>query len=537
MIRSLSATSNSRPLSRNRVYSLVTQIAPKEDGTTTLEEASSSEHDLEWLATGKATVQVYGLVLNTLLEQTIPLGESIWYWDEVLGTYAGTGLYTLQTSPLRFWKQAKDIYVEAKQKYLSNAGIREAARESQQSLAEGWREFYALVQDTSRDRSLVHARTKILSPFAICRTEARRKQNRLKRLRETSACAIGLLMDEGLAFEPLDEDDRERGNTYLSLTKRNWHYTVAKSISLLENLLRNASTIERSIDEFEESVFTGVEGDPQLLSDSPSTEPPTRPTQLASRLIEILDKHLPEQERSSNNMATEYGKPSRLIRYWIPSVALLLSGSTLLRIFANRRAEIITWVREFGTTVIDFWSNWVVEPSKKLIGTIRHDESSEVAIMSKDSLNADRASLERMVVDFAVDHPEGSTRYSEVEIAEIRSKVKEGDLTAVLRAYERDMQSPIWGSIRGDLVRALLIQVQKTKVDVEVAIGGIDALLKSQQLLFGFVGIAPGVLISYFVVQWFRGIFGNRKGITQTKKQGETVRVLRYEFRLLLEQG
>ena len=42
------------------------------------------------------------------------------------------------------------------------------------------------------------------------------------------------------------------------------------------------------------------------------------------------------------------------------------------------------------------------------------------------------------------------------------------------------------GTIRGDLIRALLIQVQKTKVDVELAVSGIDALLKSQELVFGY---------------------------------------------------
>jgi nuclear control of ATPase protein 2 len=41
------------------------------------------------------------------------------------------------------------------------------------------------------------------------------------------------------------------------------------------------------------------------------------------------------------------------------------------------------------------------------------------------------------------------------------------------------------GTIRGDLIRALLIQVQKTKVDVELAMSGIDTLLKSQELVFG----------------------------------------------------
>ena len=43
------------------------------------------------------------------------------------------------------------------------------------------------------------------------------------------------------------------------------------------------------------------------------------------------------------------------------------------------------------------------------------------------------------------------------------------------------------GTIRGNLVRALLIQVQKTKVDVELAVSGIDALLKSQELVFGYM--------------------------------------------------
>ena len=138
-----------------------------------------------------------------------------------------------------------------------------------------------------------------------------------------------------------------------------------------------------------------------------------------------------------------------------------------------------------GATVIDFWSNWVVEPTKKVIGTIRHDEESEVSILSKRSLEGDRASLERMVVDFAVDNPDGP-QLNDVQIAEIRAKVKEGDLTLVLRAYEKDMQKPFLGTIRGNLIRALLIQVQKTKVDVEVAMSGIDSILKSQELLFGY---------------------------------------------------
>jgi nuclear control of ATPase protein 2 len=524
VVRALSTTSSSRPLlGRYRLRTLLSQIQQQGVSISATSRSGQNDSDLAWLATGKATVQLYGLILNALLQQTIPLNESIWYWDDVLGSYFNTGLYTVQTSPERFWKQTKEVFAEARERFQAEDGIQQSAQEAGRSIMTSWREFYALVQNTVQERSLVHARSRILSPFAIARIDVKQKQNKVKRLRETNATAIGLIVDEGLSFQPVDEDGKSSESTP---DRVQWQSTIAKSISLLEFVLRNASAIDQSISEFEESVFTSVEDDPEFTTMNES-EQATDPAQLAKRLIHILEVHLPWQEQACTSMSLEYGKPSRLVRYWIPGVALLLSGSTLLRIASNRRAEIVQWFQDFGATVRDFYMNWVLEPMKRLVGTIRHDEQSEIAIMSKDSLKADRESLERMVVDFAIEHPENNTKYTDVQIIEIRSKVKQGDLTPVLKAYEREMQSPIRNAVMGDLVRTLLIQVQKTKVDVEVAIGGIDSLLKSQELLFGFVGIAPGVLISYLVVQWLRNTLGGRRTLEKSKKKGETMRVLR----------
>ena len=161
-----------------------------------------------------------------------------------------------------------------------------------------------------------------------------------------------------------------------------------------------------------------------------------------------------------------------------------MSSSTILRIILNRKAAIVGSIRDLGATSVDFWMNWVVGPTRNLIGTIRHDEKSQVSIMSKRSLEGDQSSLERMVIDFAVDNPDGPS-LDETQISDVRAKVQEGDLTPVLRAYEKELQRPLYGGLRGNLVRALLIQVQKTKVDIEVAMGGIDSLLKSQELVFG----------------------------------------------------
>ena len=264
-------------------------------------------------------------------------------------------------------------------------------------------------------------------------------------------------------------------------------------------------------------------------------EAPSQPVQIALRLQQLLVVHVPAHVASSRQATSAYGTPSRLVRYWLPATVLLLSGSTIFRITIKRKAEITTWIQEFGTTAVDFWYNWVVEPIKKVIGTIRHDKDSEIAIMSKESLEGDKASLERMVVDFATDNPDTSNGkgYTEAQLADVRAKVGEGDLTPVLKAYEKDLRRPFVGTFRGDLIRALLIQIQKTKVDVEVALGGIDNLLKSQELVFGFVGITPGVFVCIGVYRWLISVFAGRRGRIQGQQQGSMIRVLRNIDRIL----
>jgi nuclear-control-of-ATPase protein 2 len=495
------------------------------------------ETELEWLLVSKATVQTYGLLLNTLLEQTIPLNDDIWYWDEVLGSYTYTSLYTIQTSPLRFWVWSKDIYSDTRRRLARLGDGQEesiSTRDIGTSLTNQWKQFYGLVRESIRERSIADIQRRVLSPIALCRSEARQNQARLKRLREMGASGLGVLMDEGLSFD-IDNEDNSESVKAEENDSHEWKMVVERSVALMDTVLRNVTTLETGVSEFEDTVFATVEDDPEISIRDGGPQG-SRPAKLSDRLQHILEVHVPNHITSSHKLVSEYGRPSRLVRYWLPASLLLLSSSTLLRIFVNRRAEIIEWIRDFGATARDFWFNWVIEPVKKVIGTIRHDKDSEVAIMSKESLKGDRDSLERMVVDFAIDNPQtavGVGNLSEAQISEIRMKVKEGDLTPVLRAYEKDLRQPFMGTVRGDLVRTLLIQVQKTKVDVEVAISGIDALLKSQELVFGFVGLTPGVLVCVAAFRYLGGVFGNRRGLKQGQKAGQTVRVLRNIDRIL----
>jgi nuclear-control-of-ATPase protein 2 len=310
---------------------------------------------------------------------------------------------------------------------------------------------------------------------------------------------------------------------------------VSKNIGLMDAVLQSVNLEDISVDKFDDAVASITQDDQFYALHEPSgarTATTLKPGDVAERLQHLLQNALPAYTSNFNAVVKENGRPSRLIRYWLPATVLLVSSTTILRIFVNRREEILTWIREFGQTVIDFWSNWVVEPTKKVIGTIRHNEDSEVSIMSKRSLESDRASLERMVVDFAIKNPDGPA-LNDSQISDIKARVREGDLTTILKSYERDIQSPIKGAIVGNLASALLIQVQKTKVDIEVAMSGIDSILKSQELLFGFIGLTPGVLVSIGVYRWFRGIFSSRRGVQQWARQGRMLLILRNIDRIL----
>jgi len=400
-------------------------------------------------------------------------------------------------------------------------------------LTDQWKQFYSLVQESIRERSIADIQRRVLSPVALCRAEARHNQARLKRLREMSASGLGVLVHEGLSFD-INDESNEMIRTEDS---HEWKDVVERSVALMDTVICNVTAIEMGVSEFEDNVFASVEEDPEIVARGGEGAKETRPARLSRRIQHILNIHVPNHVTATTKLASTYGRPSKLVRYWLPAGLLLLSSTTILRIFVNRKAEIITWFKDLGSTIQAFWMNWVLEPTKKVIGTIRHDEGSEVAIMSKESLKGDRESLERMVVDFAIDNPAaadcGDGPLNETQISEIRAKVREGDLTPVLRAYERDLQKPFIGTIRGDLVRSLLIQVQKTKVDVEVAISGIDALLKSQELVFGFVGLTPGILVCFAILRYLGGTFGNKRGLKKDKRAGQTVRVIRNIDRIL----
>ena len=464
----------------------------------------AEQERLEWMVLGKVTTRAYGLVLEHFLREIVPLEQDISYWRDVLGSYRYTSLYSIQTSPLRMWHWSRAIWVDV--------------RNQQVEFQDAWHEFYRRVKTTTKDWSLRDVKSTISLPVTLIRSDLQAKQDRLQRLKRQYAGAIGFMLAQGFETSKTIASTDSASNSTTTLRRRIARHLSAMDFSV-SSILRTSQDREQKVPEEEASVLT--------------VQPATA-NDVSTRLQKMLQSSLPEQAATIQAIKQENGRPPFLVRWWLPGAALLLSSSTILRILFRRRNHILTWIRELGQTTLDFYLNWVVEPGRRLIGTIRHDEGSEVSIMSKESLQGDRSSLERMVVDFAVQNPEGP-KLTESDIADLRAKVQAGDLTPVLRAYEQDLKSPIKNSFTGTLIRTLLIQVQKTKVDVEVAMGGIDALLKSQELVFGFISLTPGLLVLIGAYRWLTGLFSNRRSFRRGRTQEQSLRLFAEMDRILTE--
>ena len=477
---------------------------------------------------GKAATQVYGRILNAYLDQITPVATEVEYWNRVLNSRTQGGIYYhyLQTAPLRIWAQIQDITRDVKERVSAHRSEQEPVWTAR------WGQYWNMVSDSIRHYNLTAIQAQIMSPLHRTRLEVRRKQKQLQKLREMGACGLGILENEALRFDVGDgasvsssADAMQEGDGM-----DEWKSIIMKSVLLMQTTLRQGLQTDRKMADFEDTVFTEVENG----SDEQGEEGLHSPGAMTDMLTAIAKVDLPQYVQFVKRGIKENGRPSFVIRYWIPATVSILASGACMSILLRRKAEVISWLRDLGTTVRDFFYNWVFEPIRKTLATIRHDKDSEIALTSKESLEGDRASLERMVLDFSVDHPASpGHRLNDTEMADLRAKVREGDLTPVLMAYEKDLRRPFLGTVRGDLIRALLIQIQKTKVDVEVAMRGIDNLLKSQELVFAFVGLTPGVLVSIGVARWLAGLAGARGSRSQQAAKTRTVRLLRNTNRIL----
>lgn len=200
-INALTLTSQAVPtlISTSSLLQILQHALPRQvlrspgiDGIDEIENAATLkideyERDLEWILLAKATTQIYGRALDAMIQGTVPLHDEIWYWKDVQTSYRYTGLYSLQTSPLRLWQWSRTVLheVNARGDYISA----------------GWARFYHQVRSVVRDLSIATVQRSVTNPLVLVRAEMCQKQTSLERAHRLYASGIGYLLSNGMNSE------------------------------------------------------------------------------------------------------------------------------------------------------------------------------------------------------------------------------------------------------------------------------------------------------------------------------------------------
>ncbi|KDR79488.1 hypothetical protein GALMADRAFT_243589 [Galerina marginata CBS 339.88] len=507
----------------------------------------SEEAALEAAIVGKLTVGLYCNALDMYLAQATEVEAEAEWWADVEASRMGVTLYFIETLPVRLFNVAKTIVrtihahrLPLNLSTLSPSSLRALFHSSsrftlqpglltttcfphlrhQQSLSlavllpsstsSSLSQLEISTSSSSTTRRFISTITRTLRrlmesaslalrclnlPLDLTKQECRYNRKALEQIRDERAEVLGQLAQLRTPLAGLIKSTSSMGTN--SLAQR--EYT-----SLLDTLIR--------------VVF------PTSISSSTSPIAP----------LEILSQTLPSISQAHTQTLRQHNllRPSALTRLW---PRLLIFPPLALYIYTSRTSWIpalIDMANDARETVHRFVQGWLVEPLLGVLHTVR-DGGKGMVLVRDEGVKADLESLERMTLALARD----SLHYSPTQLEALSEQVRMGDLTPVMQAYEEDIRSPLRSALTGTLLRNAFIQVQKAKVDIDQALTGIDRLLKSQELTFAFVGVAPALAI----VWAFTGVIarawnggGDRYG-GRKKRRGVWQRMRRIERILILQ--
>ncbi|CAG8475827.1 577_t:CDS:2 [Diversispora eburnea] len=474
----------------------------EDDIETTLtgnEEFKTVVNLLEWIFLAKAMIVIYAKVMERLLVSTLPLSDNIYYWEKLHGSKFLTITHMIQTLPIRAYSISASIFNSFPEVY-QNFHL------GQQ------RQYFSRIYlfPSYMHRQILNQPT--FSILSMAREEISYKNLKLRSILEFQAACLGLLNKKGLDFKRIIEEIEQIDNKQNVDFREIIGNQLIKCLILMKRILNVSTKFNVKIDNIP-NVNDIIIDDSEYSQQSPPSL-----LDFYSHIRSIITTHLHQYDVQSSKIMSLYGPPSILTRWWIPltiSSILLFNSRTYLS-----KEYFLPRFQYAKMTVINFWSDWVWEPIKSMMNTIIHRER-RLAIMSKDSLNSDFESLERMVVDFAREQNNTSE-----ELESISNRVKDGDISIVLKLYEQELKAPFKSTIK----------VQKTKVDMELAMAALDKLLKANELNFAFLAVGPSLIIVYLFYEWIKTFWwGKQSWISRLQGSNSKIREsLRQVERLLI---
>ncbi|XP_048499612.1 protein DGS1, mitochondrial isoform X2 [Beta vulgaris subsp. vulgaris] len=228
----------------------------------------------------------------------------------------------------------------------------------------------------------------------------------------------------------------------------------------------------------------------------------------------------------SMSQVARHQKPRKMTQYWVRYTcgAIGLSVCSLWVVRHSRLVgspDIDNWIREAKESTTSFLTEHVEQPllsiRDELFETFRKRHRG---VMEADEVQLTANSLHRMLVAFC-EQANGQTFPENATDQEL--------LELVMGRYEKEMMHPIKSVVvGGELPRAMLIQVQKLKLDIETAMLELNQILKANEINFAILAALPAFVIVFLLMMLARS------WIMQDKGAEGRGRIARRQRRLLI---
>ncbi|KAG9154098.1 hypothetical protein Leryth_000589 [Lithospermum erythrorhizon] len=241
--------------------------------------------------------------------------------------------------------------------------------------------------------------------------------------------------------------------------------------------------------------------------------------------LNLLNQNLQKLDSYISILVAKHRKPSNLTLHWMRYTCGVV-GISVCSMWLLRHSSLMgspdveNWIREAKESTVSFWNDHVEQPvlaiRDELFDTFKKRNKGA---MEPEEVQLTADSLHRMLIAF-------SEQTSGKKFPEDASDQKMLEL--VMGRYEKEMMHPIQNLVGGELVRALLIQVQKLKLDIEEAMLELDQILRANEINFAILAALPAFFLSLLILMLLRAWF---KQDARSEGRG---RVARIQRRLLL---
>ncbi|CAK0782307.1 hypothetical protein CVIRNUC_005626 [Coccomyxa viridis] len=213
--------------------------------------------------------------------------------------------------------------------------------------------------------------------------------------------------------------------------------------------------------------------------------------------------------------------PSKYQRYWVRYTLAGVASLWALRFLyihspLSGSHDLENWGTAATESVVDAYRNRVVAPILQLKDELFQTFRQRRSIVSVAEYETDKASLERMLADFERDFARSSSGEAPGAAAapqpgEDQSMTEAEDASLpgmkfMMECYEGELKRPIRNLVNGRLLRTILIQVQKLKLDTEAAMLELDQILRANELTVAVVAAIPSLAIAggtgYLLIRW-----------------------------------